>query len=152
MDKKAIITEALERIFYGIEKLQKAFPGKEFTIDGRLVGDIGEVLAASEYDIKLYEVQQADYDGETSDGRKVQVKATFKDSLTFKTVPDYYLGLKLFNDGHHEEVFNGPGKLIYEHYKNRKGIGKSLLSFPIEELKKLSSKVKESERIKKRVS
>ena len=152
MDKKATITKSLELIFDGIEQLREAFPGKSFTIDGRLVGDIGEIIAAFEYDIELYEVQKADHDGETSDGRKVQVKATFKDSLTFKTVPDYYLGFKLFEDGRHEEIFNGPGRIIYEHYKHRKGIGETLLSFPVDELKRLSEMVPESERIRLRES
>ena len=75
---------------------------------------------------------------------------TFKDSLTFRTVPDYYLGFKLFHDGRHEEVFNGPGRIIYERYKHRKGIGETLLSFPVDELKRLSSRIPESERIKLR--
>ena len=150
MRRKDIITKALKSIFAGIEQLREAFPGKAFTIDGRLVGDIGEVIAALEYDIELYEVQQADYDGETSDGRKVQVKATFKDSLTFKTVPDYYLGFKLYKDGHHEEIFNGPGQIIFERYKHRKGIGEELLSFPLNELKRLSDNVPESEKIQQR--
>jgi len=150
MSKKAIITDALERIFQGIEQLHKAFPEKSFTIDGRLVGDIGEVIAALDYEIELYEVQQADHDGETPDGKKVQVKATFKDKLTFKTVPDYYLGFKLFQNGRYEEVYNGPGSIIFERYKHRKGIGDVLLSFPIEELKKLSFEIPNSERIKLR--
>jgi hypothetical protein len=150
MNKKATITKALEHIFQGIEQLRDAFPEKAFTIDGRLVGDIGEVIAALAYDIELYEVQQPCHDGETPDGRKVQVKATFKDSLTFKTIPDYYLGFKLFHDGRHEEIFNGPGRIIFERYRHRKGIGETLLSFPIDELKKLSGMVPESERIQLR--
>lgn len=150
MDKKDTITSALEHIFSGIGELRKAFPQRNFTIDGLLVGDIGEVIATLEYDIHLYEIQQPDHDGETSDGRKVQVKATFKESLTFGTIPDYYLGLKLFKDGRHEEIFNGPGRIIYERYQDRKGIGKTLLSFPINELKRLSGLVPYSERIKLR--
>ena len=159
MNKKAIIAKALKNIFYEIEKLKKAFPksGKNFTIDGRLVGDIGEVIAELDYDLRLDDKQQPVHDGKTSDGkRKVQVKATFKDSLTFKTVPDYYLGLQLFKDGRpYKEIFNGPGNLIYKHYqykknmKKRKGIGEALLSFPIKELEKLSKKVPKSKRIKK---
>ncbi len=45
-----------------------------------------------------------------------QIRATFKDSLTFKTCPDYYLGFKLYADGQYEEVFNGPGRVIRERY------------------------------------
>jgi len=91
--KQEIIQEALKKIFEGIEQLKNAFPTKEFTIDGRLVGDIGEALAQRDYDITLYLGLTKDYDGETSCGKKVQIKATFKNSLTFKKVPDYYLGI-----------------------------------------------------------
>lgn len=132
------IAEGLRHIFKGIEHLKKAFPERTFPIDGRLVGDIGEVLAALEFDLILHERSQPNHDATTSDGRNVQIKATFKDSLTFRTVPDYYLGIKLSPDGGHKVIFNGPGRLIYDRYLNRKGIGSVLLSFPISELEKLS--------------
>lgn len=144
------ITEALALIFEGIARLKKAFPNRAFTIDGRLVGDIGEVIAALEYDVVLDDVCRPDHDATTPNGRRVQIKGTFKDSLTFKTIPDYYLGFKLFPDGRHEEVFNGPGGVIYERYKHRKGIGVQLLSFPNMELKALSREVPAQERIPKR--
>ena len=46
------ITEGLALIFRGIDRLREAFPNRAFTIDGRL-GDIGEVIAALEYDLTL---------------------------------------------------------------------------------------------------
>ena len=150
MTENAAIADALGLIFGGISQLRRAFPGKLFTIDGRLVGDIGEVIAALEYEIQLYDVLQAGHDGHTSDGRRVQVKATFKESLTFTTVPDYYLGFRLYEDGRHEEVYNGPGRLIYARYSHRKGIGKAQLSFPLSELHQLSARVKSEDRIPKR--
>jgi hypothetical protein len=70
------------------------------------------VIAALEYDVVLHDVSQPIHDSTTSDGRNVQIKATFKDSLTFTTVPDYYLGFKLYPDGRHEEIFNGPGPQV----------------------------------------
>lgn len=146
------ITEGLALIFKGIERLREAFPNRAFTIDGRLVGDIGEVIAALEYDLTLDPVSQPDDDACCPDGRRVQVKATFKDSLTFKTCPDYYLGFKLYADGHYEEVFNGPGRIILERFAGRKGIGAQLLSFPIKELQSLSTKVDPADRIPRRRS
>jgi len=145
------INEALALIFEGIDRLKQTFRNRAFTIDGRLVGDIGEVIAALEYDVVLFEVSQPDHDGTTSAGRRVQIKATFKESLTFRTVPEYYLGFKLFPDGRHEEIFNGPGSVIYERYKHRKGIGVQLLSFPLKELRALSRGVLTAEKIPKRV-
>jgi hypothetical protein len=147
---RAAISAALRLIFQGIEQLKAAFPNRAFTIDGRLVGDVGEVIAALEYDVVLHDILQPNHDATTSDGRNVQIKATFKDSLTFKTVPDYYLGFKLYSDGRHEEIFNGPGKLIYDRYASRKGAGVVLLSFPIAELRKLSEQVPDGERIRRR--
>ncbi|MDP2930041.1 MAG: hypothetical protein Q8N56_00320 [bacterium] len=150
MNQKNVINHALADIFNGISTLNNTFPNKEFTIDGRLVGDLGEVIASLNYDIELFPVSQPKHDGKCSDGRLVQVKATFKNSLTFGTIPDYYLGLKLCSDGKFKEIYNGPGKPIYDRYKHRQGVGKSLLSFPIIELKKLSEQVSPSDRIPKR--
>ena len=148
--KRAAIAEALRLIFQGINDLKEAFPNRAFTIDGRLVGDIGESIAALEYELVLHNVSQPNHDATTSDGRNVQIKATFKNSLTFKTVPDYYLGFKLYPDGRHEEIFNGPGTVIYHRYLTRKGVGVELLSFPLTELHRLSEQVAESDRIQKR--
>ena len=148
--KRAAITEGLRLIFLGIQHLAEAFPSRAFTIDGRLVGDIGEVIAALEYDVEIHLVAQAKHDATAPGGRNVQIKATFKESLTFGSIPDYYLGFKLYPDGRHEEIFNGPGRLIAERYASRKGLGNTLLSFPIRELRKLSEQVADTERIPKR--
>ena len=93
------------------------------------------------------EISLPEYDATTDDGRRVQIKATFKNSLTFKTTPDLYLGIKLFPDGSFEEVFNGPGQLIYDRYSYRAGIGSKLLSFPISTLKGLSVAVPDCDRV-----
>jgi hypothetical protein len=151
MPQRLALTEGLALVFRGIERLSNAFPNRRFTIDGRLVGDIGEVLAELEYDIILDKVSLPDYDGTTSDGRRVQIKATFKNSLTFKTTPDYFLGFKLHDDGTYEEIFNGPGRLIFDKYQHRAGIGKNLLSFPNSTLRELSRMVPSHERVARRV-
>jgi len=45
-----------------------------------------------------------------------------KKSLTFPVnhTPDYYLGIKINDNGTFKEIFNGPGKVIAESIKNRK--------------------------------
>jgi hypothetical protein len=144
------ITESLRQIVDGILRLKAAFPHRAFTIDGRLVGDIGEVIAALEYDVVLDERSRPRHDATTRDGRDVQIKATFKNQLTIRSVPDYYLGFKLFPNGEFEEVYNGPGQPIAARYAHRKGLGTALLSFPISELKKLSAAVPPNQRIARR--
>lgn len=148
--KHETIKDALDKIFSGINQLKKAFPMKDFTIDGRLVGDIGEAIVQRDYDIELYKGQEADYDGETPCGRKAQIKPTFKDRLTFKKTPDYYIGIKIFENGKYEEIFNGPGDVIKKKYQHRKGLGEKLLSFSNKHLQALSKDISKREKIKKR--
>lgn len=145
------IKEALAHIFRGISILQAEFTNRRFTIDGRLVGDIGEIIAATEFDIILDEVGQAEHDGKTSDGRLVQIKATFQDALTFRKTPELYLGFKLHPDGGHEVIFNGPGYIIFDEYRNRQGIGVNLLRFPNSRLKELSANIPEQDRVPTRL-
>lgn len=149
MPQHEVIKDALKKIFTGINQLKAALPSKEFTIDGRLVGDIGEAIVQRDYDLTLYEGLVKDYDGETPCGKKVQIKATFKDSLTFKKVPDYYIGIKIYEDGMYDEIYNGPGIIIKEEFEHRKGFGTELLSFPNEKLKALSKKVPQEHKINK---
>ncbi|MBY5942657.1 hypothetical protein KUW00_17410 [Halomonas sp. DP5N14-9] len=147
MSNKHDITRALELIFSGISHLKGSFPSRQFTIDGRLVGDIGEVIAAMAYGIDLDVVSQHTHDGTALSGGRVQIKATFQEALTFKTIPEYYLGIKISSNGDFEEIFNGPGQYIFEHYAHRTGIGEKLLRFPNAQLKKLSARVPDDQRI-----
>ncbi len=150
MPHQSIIKDALKDIFKGINKLRAALPIKEFTIDGRLVGDIGEAIVQRDYDVMLYDTLVEGYDGETSDGRLVQIKATFKNSLTFKTIPDYYIGIKINEDGTYSEIYNGSVEPIRIKYGHRKGFGTKLLSFPNAVLKELSNNVPANQKIPKR--
>ena len=132
-----------------VSSMQKDYPSKKFTLDGRLVGDIGEILAEQIYDLKLLEGQQRDYDA-ISNGRLVQIKTTMKNSLTFGNVPDYYLGLRVDEYGNVEEIYNGPGLLVWEIVKNRKRPKNFLYSISVSSLRKQNIKVQEKDRISKK--
>lgn len=144
------IKEALALIFQGINHLTRAFPNRHFTIDGRLVGDIGEVIAALEYDLTLDAVQRRGHDARTSDGRNVQIKATFKDHLTLRYECDLYLGIKLHPNGDFEEIYNGPIELIRQRFGTRQGFGSALLSFPNKRLRELNALIPADHRVSRR--
>ena len=115
-DAPISIAEAVKDLLTTVRRLRDSYSehGRHFTLDGRLIGDIGEVLAVQHYAITLTTTQTAVHDAVTADGRKVQIKATMKDSLTFPwgDAPDYYIGLKILEDGTPLEVYNGPGAII----------------------------------------
>ena len=150
MSNQKSISDGLALVFNGISHLKKSFGHRNFTIDGRLVGDIGEIIAELEYELRLDKKSRKGHDAIAMDGKNVQIKATFKESLTFRSIPERYLGFKLFENGSFEEIYNGPGNLIAERYAHRKGIGEDLLSFPIRELRELSKSVALNERVPKK--
>ncbi len=151
MNDKITIPEAVKQLLAIVERLRAAYKekNKQFTLDGRLVGDIGEVLAEEVYDIKLFEDLQKHHDATSADGRLVQIKATMKKSLTFPVdhIPLYYIGIQIHSDGTFTEIFNGPGAVAWEAVKKRKATKTNLHSVSISALRKLSVTVKDSDRI-----
>ena len=134
-----------------VSEMQEDYSHKKFTLDGRLVGDIGEILAEQLYDLKLLDGLQKAQDAE-SNGRLVQIKTTMKNTLGFGDIPDYYLGLRVDENGDVEEIFNGPGSLVWELVKNRKRPKNYLYSINLSSLRKLNTKVETKDRINKKIA
>lgn len=61
--------------------LENSFPGRHVTLDGHLVGSIGEIMAAYYYGIELYEESAPTHGGKSTDGREVQIKITQQVSM-----------------------------------------------------------------------
>lgn len=148
------VPEAVKQLLGIVGRLHETFPHKAFTLDGRLVGDLGEVLVEQMYELSLLEGLQKHYDAKTPDGKHVQIKATMKLNVTFPVdhTPDYYLAVKIHSDGGIEEIFNGPGPIARELIMGRRGTKTNLHSISISALKKQQIKVKESEKISKRAT
>lgn len=47
------ITEKISDLFELASELERMYPGRHFTPDGHMIGSIGEVIAAEEYDHEL---------------------------------------------------------------------------------------------------
>jgi len=136
-----------------VNNLQKKYKNRKFTLDGRLVGDLGEIIVQQNYDIQLFDKQEKTYDG-ISGNRKIQIKTTFKNSLSFpygkENIPDYYIGIKLFENGDFEEIYNGLGMNIYKLIVNRKKPKNGYYNISISTLKKENSKVLDKDKIIKK--
>jgi hypothetical protein len=143
------IPDAVREMLAIVKRLEASYPHKKFTLDGRLVGDIGEILAEEAYDLKLFADMTKHHDGTCSDGRLVQVKATMKSQLTFPGdhIPNYYLGIKIHPDGTFTEIFNGPGALAWEAVKGRGPTKNNLHGVGLAALSKLQARVSTSDRI-----
>lgn len=88
----------------------------EFTLDGNLVGDIGEAVAAELFGLKLSPRNGTGIDGHAADGRSVQVKATGRGRGPAFRMVDTRADHLLFLDLDFEAckgwvLFNGPEHL-----------------------------------------
>ena len=91
-----------------VNALETMFPGRHFTLDGHLVGSVGEVAAAYHYAIKLFPPSTELHDGSVGN-RNVQIKITQTDNVLIGWKPKYLIVLYLAKTGNIYEVYNGPG-------------------------------------------
>lgn len=108
-----------------ITKSLKKQYNRSFTLDGRLVGDIGEVLAAEKYNLELLPENTPIHDArERSSGKLVQIKSSFKGYCYFpySLTPDYILYVKILEIGDLEEIYNGRGLFLVDKYIKEKAL------------------------------
>lgn len=89
----------------------------DFTLDGRIVGDIGELIASRYFDIDLHTKQRGCHDGTCRiDGREagIQIKCRVKSwVIDFTSEPELLLVIRIAEDWNSwEVVYNGPGSIV----------------------------------------
>ena len=130
-----------------VGRLEDLYPGRHFTLDGHLVGSLGEVYAAERYGLKLLEASSPVHDAKTSSGRRlVQIKTTQRDKVGISERPDYLIVLRLAEDGSFEEVYNGPGQPAWDAAGKRAKNGQRFIS--LAKLRDLAKSVPARKRIK----
>ena len=112
-EKMKCLQSKIQELVKIVSELETEFPGRHFTIDGHLVGSIGEVMAAYYYGIDLYDASTERHDG-VVDGRQVQIKITQQDNIMISAEPDYLIVLYMNKNGSIYEVYNGPGDVAWE--------------------------------------
>ncbi len=114
------LDHAIRQLHEAVRNLEDEFSedGRKFTIDGHLLGSIGEVVAAYAFNLKLLPPSSKDHDAETRDGnRKVQIKLTGgRRGIALYSKPEHLLVLQLADD-EFKLVYNGPGKPVWEYFR-----------------------------------
>jgi hypothetical protein len=112
------VQKIIRNLFSIVSELERKFPGRHFTLDGHLVGSLGEVFAKERYKLQLFPSSARTHDawkGKTL----IQIKTTQRESIGISSEPQHLIVLKLTSAGTFEEVFNGPGKLVWETVKTK---------------------------------
>ena len=109
-----MLLDKIKELYRITNELEKEYPGRKFTIDGHLVGSIGEVIVAEHYGLTLLRNSAETHDAVSVDGKYVRIKATQVKRISISSEPDYLIVIKLFSDGSWEEIYNGPGKPVWD--------------------------------------
>ncbi len=137
--------DALRQLYAARNILRAHFPELPFTLDGRMVGDIGEAIAATKWGFKPLPSNSKTHDAETPDGRKVQIKTTQQtrggspvglglDKRTF----EHLIVIQIREDASYEVLYDGPGTYI-----DQKREGKKSASLSVNQLRQLDRHVPE---------
>ena len=147
MDKMRELTAIINELYALTARLEKMYPGRHFTLDGHLVGSIGEVFAAERYGISLFTAGCETHDGKAPDGRLVQIKATQRRSVGISEKPDYLLVFSIDDEGRLSEVYNGPGKPVWQLFAGKKRPKTGQYQVSLSRLKALNEGVLPEDRI-----
>ena len=139
------VADAVRRLYRTVAELEALFPGRRFTPDGHLVGSIGEALARDLYDLELFAASAEGHDAEAADGTLVQIKATQRNRVSLYSEPEHLIVLGLGEDGHAEEIYNGPGALAWEAAGKRQKNGQRPIS--VSKLRALMDEVPQESRL-----
>lgn len=140
-------TRTLVRSLYEITaRLNQLHPHRNFTLDGILVGSLGEVLAEYHYGLSPLDTGTKCHDCCIGD-HNVQVKTTQRDAIQIGEPCEHLIALKLLPDGTVEEIFNGPGHLVWNLVKDKPLPKNGLYAVRVTKLRAIMTTVPASERL-----
>ena len=139
------ITEIIRGLFETVRELEQRYPGRKFSIDGHLLGSIGEVIAAEYYGLTLLPNSSERHDAKDRQGRLIQIKATQIDRISISSKPDYLIVIQITSDGNWSEIYNGTGSRVWNNAGKMQKNGQRPIS--IAKLKLLMKSVSDDEKI-----
>lgn len=131
-------------MFETVRELEQRYPGRKFSIDGHLLGSLGEAIVAEYYGLSLLPNSYERHDAKDKQGRMVQIKATQINRIAISSEPDCLIVIQIIPDGHWSEIYNGAGSRVWNNAgKMQKNGQRPIL---IAKLRALMESVQENEK------
>lgn len=137
----------VKNIYRAVKELELMFPGRPFTPDGHMVGSLGECLVAEAYGLDLMPPSNKGFDAKAKNGVEVEIKATQSKSVAFRSCPEHAIVIKIYRDGTFDELFNGPGSIVWAAFENKKLPTNGQYQISINKVKSLNMTVSSDERL-----
>lgn len=152
MDKKQF-GQLIEQLYEITDELENLSNRRPFTPDGHMVGSIGECLVADAYDgLELMPPSNEGYDALWKSDLKVEIKTTQGDRVAFRGPPPKTIVIQLNRDGSFDEIYNGPGELIWQILAGRPRPSNGQYQITLNRLRKLNQQVPPDQRIPRRTT
>ena len=137
----------IKNLYATVHELEAMFPGRHFTPDGHMVGSIGECLVADAYGLELMTASNKGFDAVSPTGIQVEIKATQANSAAFRSEPEHTIVIKILPDGTFEEIFNGPGKLVWDQFAGKTLPSNGQFQISLNKLKMLNETLSQAQRL-----
>ena len=113
------VRHLLEDLYKASGRLAEIFYGRKFSLDGHLVGSIGEVIAAYMFDLELVTASSKAHDALAPDRRRVEIKMTQGAKVSLRHPAEHLLVLHRPQGGPVCIVYNGPGQPVWDRARGR---------------------------------
>jgi hypothetical protein len=110
-----------------------------------MVGSLGVVIVSSYYGLELMPASCPGHDALTADSKEVQIKAIQAKSIAMRSNAEHLMVIKILKDGSFDEVFNGPGIVVWNQSGKMQSNGQRSIS--LTKLRMLQDIVSEANRV-----
>lgn len=138
------LPEPVAAIYEAVARLSALYPERKFTLDGHLVGSIGEVVAAAAFGLRLHPNSHPSHDAYNEDGN-VQIKMTAGRKVAMYDTCERLIVLRIVTPTTAEVVYDGPGDAAWEAAGKRQKNGQKTIS--LSELRSIGSRIDASGRM-----
>lgn len=117
------LKKLIQELYKTREQLKLLFNNWSFTLDGNLIGDIGEAIACYHFDLEPLKKGVKTHDAITKSEpiRYIQIKTTQKDTVGLgleKRDFEYLIVIQIDESGSYKLVYNGPGENVWKNTKS----------------------------------
>jgi hypothetical protein len=132
------LQETIQELWDIVKKLEDNYKedNRKFTVDGHLLGSIGEVYAKEKFNLKLLGNSEKCHDAIDEFNEKYQIKITQRNKVGLRYEPDNLIVIKIEETGMPIISYKGCGKLVWESIKHKKGKQKFISINQLKILKK----------------
>jgi hypothetical protein len=114
MKKRVPLPPPVAKLYAAVAELEHTYPGRKFTLDGHLLGSVGEVLAESALKMRLLKMSAPVHDAVCGDRGDVQIKITAKRSIALRHPCNHLVVFQVVSPTEAEIFYDGPGAIVWD--------------------------------------